>query len=173
MPFSRNVFDAEFLKFLYALKPSPTRFLDIGPGAGKYGAIIRKQFLAKAIIDAVEIEKTYIAEYSLKNLYDKVENMDAARIPDYPDRWDYDVCIMGDVIEHLRKSDGIDLVNFMLYCCSWLWVVYPENMIQGRQEKKSEVHRSLWSIDDFDSKFINEHFMQDAKHLVILKGLRE
>src|SRR5205823_14385763 len=62
----------------------------------------------------------------------------------------YDLVVIGDCIEHLRKSDGIDLLNFLVYRTKYLWVIYPERMVQGRWEgHKSEAHISAWSDADF------------------------
>jgi len=173
MPFSRNIFDAEFLTFLQGLHPAPRSFLDIGPGAGKYAAIIRKQYSPKARIDAVEVNKSYIKLYKLKTLYSRVIWLDAATLPDQPGQWNYDMVILGDVIEHLRKSDGVDLVEYFLYRAKWIWVVVPPAYLQIDHEQASENHRSVWGIEDFPAQFIHDHQTKAGKHLVILKGMSQ
>ena len=172
MPFSMNVFDLDFLEFIRTLDPKPMSFLDIGAGAGKYGAIIKKQFDKLAVVTAVEINKEYIEKYKLAELYDTVISLDAVKIPDMPGAWNYDVVILGDVIEHMRKSYGRDLVEFFLYRAAWVWVVYPPTYQQIDQDQRSENHRSLWDVGDFPEKFVHEHQTKNGKHLVILKGLK-
>lgn len=174
MPFSRNVFDLDFLLFLKARSRIPKRFLDIGCGAGKYGAIIKKQFDKTAWIEGIEIDAVYIKKYKLKALYTVIKNIDASTIPDRSDIAFYDISILGDIIEHLRKSDGIDLINFLIYHSEWIWIVYPDHIPQTDYAHPSENHRSLWSIDDFQSQFgqfIYTHHNRDHKNLIVLRGI--
>ena len=42
----------------------------------------------------------------------------------------FDLVIIGDCIEHMRKSDGVDLLNFLMYRSGYICVIYPEAYIQ-------------------------------------------
>jgi hypothetical protein len=44
----------------------------------------------------------------------------------------YDAVILGDCIEHMRKSVGLDLLNFLVYRSSIIVVKFPVQMIQAR-----------------------------------------
>jgi 2-polyprenyl-3-methyl-5-hydroxy-6-metoxy-1,4-benzoquinol methylase len=80
-----------------------TGILDVGPGRGKYGALLRERGYRS--IDAVEIYGPYIESFGLSTIYDKVHHMDVADF-----KYDfYDVVIFGDVLEHLtvKKAQAV------------------------------------------------------------------
>jgi hypothetical protein len=62
----------------------------------------------------------------------------------------YDAVILGDCIEHMRKSVGLDLLNFLVYRSRIIIVKFPVQMIQDPyQGHKNEAHISVWSEHDF------------------------
>ena len=50
-------------------------------------------------------------------------------IDDNPD-YVTDVVIIGDCIEHLRKSIGLDLINYFVYRCKYIIIIFPSKYIQ-------------------------------------------
>lgn len=172
MPFSQNVFDKDFLDWFLELKPKPKRVLDLGCGAGKYGRIIKNQVDENIYLVGYEKEPTYISRFPLQESYNEISQVDIATIPDWDRFGFYDVCILGDVIEHLRKSDGIDLINFLLYRCRWIWIVYPTAAIQVVADQPTETHRSIWQAKDFPiGGYVVKHLARNGKELIILRGL--
>lgn len=169
MPTSRKTFEVDVLTFLSELDPPAKRFLDIGAGAGKYGRIIKNQLMQPTVAHAVEVNPLYIVEYKLKEFYDEVFCIDAATIPRDNKLEFYDVAILGDVIEHLCKSDGIDLVDYLIYRTRYVIVVYPQLYLQISQTP-SENHRSLWSLENFPLEYLQDHQIKEGKELVILRG---
>lgn len=170
MPYSNPSFDKTIEKFL--IKHKFEHYLDIGPGAGKYGKIIRKNF-PNAKITGVEAEQSYIKQFELKDLYDNVYPTQIEMfIEDKPD-FTTDVVIIGDCLEHLKKSDGIDLLHYLIYRVHYIIVIFPTKVIQySWQGHKREAHLSVWSKHDFaqfDSKFFKKKFM----NLAIVKGYLE
>jgi hypothetical protein len=54
------------------------------------------------------------------------------------------------VIEHLRKSVGLDLLNFLVYRARRIVVVFPLRYRQGTFDGRSqEAHISVWGQSDF------------------------
>ncbi len=147
MPGSLPVFDAAIEQLLGWLQPA--RALDLGCGAGKFGHLLRRVVPA-CRRSAVEVEPRYVERYGLRELYDEVHQVDlrqwgqqaAAREPQ-------DLVLAGDVLEHLPKSAGIDLLNTLVYRAAWVLVVTPEFIVQDAVEGvESEAHVSVWSERD-------------------------
>uniref|UniRef100_A0A6M3KYT1 Putative methyltransferase n=1 Tax=viral metagenome TaxID=1070528 RepID=A0A6M3KYT1_9ZZZZ len=99
------------------------RFLDIGCGAGIYGDIIREVFNQEAHIDAVEAWSQYIVRHDLKKKYDRIIMEDIVKV--WHQMEDYDVIVMGDVIEHLTKHDAIMVICGLKAKCRFLWGSLP------------------------------------------------
>lgn len=179
MPYSDSSFDKKVEKFIANYKFR--KYLDIGPGAGKYGKIIRK-IHPKAEIEAIEVDKSYIKQFHLKDLYDKVHHSAVEKY--FKDKYTYttELAIIGDCIEHLKKSEGIDLLNFLVYRTNYIIVVFPAKYIQFPLEgHERETHISIWTKHDFvsfDQKFFTKKTnFPDGKsivmNLVIIKGFLE
>lgn len=179
MPYSDASFDKRVEKFLAS--HSFCNYLDIGPGAGKYGKIIRKVH-PEAIIEAIEVDKSYIKQFNLKTIYNKVYHSQVEKYFIGKNTYMTEVVIIGDCIEHLKKSDGIDLLNFLVYRTHYIVVIFPSKYIQFPLDgHERETHISIWSKHDFvpfDHKFFTKKTdFPDGKTLVmnlaIIKGFLE
>ena len=149
MPYSYNNFDNHIENFIK--KNRFNKYLDIGAGAGKYGKLI-KQINENFHIEAIEINKEYISKFELDKYYNKIYNIDASKFINTNKNYSCDICIIGDCIEHLKKSEGIDLLNFLVYRCKYILVAYPVKFIQnGAHNTDHESHISVWSKHDFSS----------------------
>jgi hypothetical protein len=102
LPFSDPIGKDYALELILRLRPR--RILDVGPGSGTYGRLIRER-LAVEQLDAVEIWAPYIEEYQLRDVYDNVFVCDARLWQDFA----YDLVILGDVLEHLSFDDAVSL----------------------------------------------------------------
>jgi phospholipid N-methyltransferase len=167
MPYSSEVFDSaiteKFSEWRYCT------YLDIGAGAGKYGRLIRS-ILPHSELTAVEIEPEYVARFDLHSIYNTVVQIDVRALVESNQDAVYDVVIFGDVIEHLPKSAGIDLIHFFSYRCKKMLVVYPSKYVQYSADgKASESHRSVWCPADFDT-FACEHHSASFMNLSIVNG---
>lgn len=77
---------------------------------------------------------------------------------------------IGDCIEHMRKSDGIDLINYLVYRSKEIIMLFPNKYIQyDWMGHTSEAHRSVWSETDFDG-FEYTYETKDYMNLVRIKG---
>ncbi len=147
MPGSFPCFDPLTLALLQWL--APPRVLDIGAGAGKYGRLLA-QACPNAVATALEAEAAYAQDYGLDQLYGEVVISDAWAWAQRTSELRYDLVIAGDCLEHLPKSQGLDLLNALTYRSAWLLVVAPEFVVQGAVGGvASEIHRSVWSERDF------------------------
>lgn len=170
MPFSVDVFDGHVGELIGMLKPDS--ICDIGPGAGKYGKIARRVSQEKNFpiqLTAIEVDRSYVDEFQLGDIYDHVIVDDAVNLIKTP-QIHYDMVIIGDCIEHLRKSDGIDLLNFLLYRTAHIVVVFPEGFLQdGSDDHPAEAHLSAWGVEDFRG-LKHFHTTFASVHLVLVRG---
>jgi hypothetical protein len=140
------IFDTAVEQFVAWLQPA--RALDVGAGSGKYAHVLRNAAPACERV-AIEVEASYVERFGLRDLYHRVDLADATRWwRDEPEEA-FDLVIVGDCIEHLAKSDGLDLLNAMVYRSAWVLVLAPEFIVQGVVDGvAAEVHRSVWSERD-------------------------
>ena len=174
MPYSNPIFDKVILKAIKLVKAK--NFLDIGAGAGKYGNLVKDSHINSI---GIELEKDYIKKFKLASIYDKVLNISVMDLfkPKYFDS-KFDFVMFGDTIEHLKKSDGLDLLNFLIYRSRWIAVQFPHRYLQGSVDGyHAEAHISIWTEDDFKS-FENTGLYKTklkggSQRLIILKGYLE
>ena len=170
MPYSSSAFDYYVGTLVSLLQPR--NVCDIGPGAGKYGKIVRniavrEQF--KTHITGIEIDSSYIEQFGLRQIYDEVIVDDALRMLQTP-QVRFDLVFIGDCIEHLKKSDGLDLLNFLVYRTGYICVIYPDAYVQDDwQGHAAEAHLSTWSPADF-SAWDTLHHSWSGVHLFLVKG---
>ena len=152
----------------------PAEVLDIGAGAGKYGEMLRG-LDQKINLTAVEVEEDYIKKFRLCDIYDDVLKVSAQDLVSakFIDK-KFDVVIMGDVIEHLKKSEGVDLLHFLMYRSRWIILVYPHRYLQNSVEGyTSEAHISVWGESDFSLFDTTKIYEKDSQRLVVIRGYLE
>jgi hypothetical protein len=146
MPHSGTLLDREAAAFLACT--GARTVLDIGAGAGKWACLVRAA-LPHARLIAVEVEPSYVDRFDLGSRYDEVRIMPAIDLLEDIEA-EYDLVILGDVIEHHRKSAGLDLLHFLIYRTRYLLIQYPERYRQNALDgARSEAHLSVWREADF------------------------
>ena len=173
MPYSSANFDLIIRAILGYIKPETV--YDLGAGAGKYGSIVR-QISPGCRIIGVETESEYINKFHLKDIYTELVNKSVMNLTttEYYDT-NFDTVIIGDVIEHILKSDGINLLNFLIYRTRWIIIQFPEKYLQNSVDGHySEAHISIWNENDFlgftDRTRV---YGKGDQRLVVLKGYIE
>ena len=160
MPTSHWLPDRTTKKLLSNIKINS--FLDIGAGAGKYGKMVSKYHPGAKKI-GLEIDNKYIEEFKLDEIYSEISNFPEIDLIEKHLDTSYDLVIIGDCIEHMKKSDGIDLLNFLVYRSKYILIHYPNEYIQGSVDNHiHEAHISIWHESDFQGfsyKFIKNGFM--------------
>lgn len=136
----------------------PRSVLDIGPGYGKWGFLIREtlDFMEGRYrrdswgvrilgIDAFPSESPL-----LDWVYDDVRTADVLDAPrDLLSG--HDLVVMGDVIEHLEKTAGQALLQQLVSDNGCVIVVTPKDFFAQETVEGNpfEQHRSLWTVNDF------------------------
>lgn len=146
MPGSFPIFDAVCEHLIGAI--APARALDIGAGAGKYGRLLARAAPSCERV-ALEVEARHVEQFGLRDLYPRVDLADAGTWWRQNTDEAFDLVIAGDCLQQMPKSDGLDLLNALVYRSAWLLLVVPEFVVQGAVEGlASAVHRSAWSERD-------------------------
>jgi len=141
-------------------KLDPQSILDVGAGFGRWGILFR-EFLEiwdtgkydgswQRTIDAVEIFPGYIKDYH-KYFYNEIFVTDALEFMKSTDR-QYDLINFGDVIEHLDKANGEELIRTALTRCKYVLINIPIGKYwqqNGTEENPYEAHKSVWYNNDF------------------------
>tara|TARA_R110001592_G_scaffold59740_2_gene181344 strand:+ start:2933 stop:3439 length:507 start_codon:yes stop_codon:yes gene_type:complete len=138
MPYSFNDFKIQIRYFFQKSIPKGTRILDVGPGAGTYWKALNDLGYN---MDCIEIHKPYIKEFKLKEKY---SNVFEGNIMDF-DISNYDVIILGDILEHLSINDATHLINNISEQQKKCLVAVPYEMEQG--EYKGNVYETHLQAD--------------------------
>ena len=155
MPSSTHVHVSKMIDWITRVQPASV--LDIGVGFGKWGFLAReytdinehryKKEDWKARIDGVEAFPEY-ATPSYEYIYNKVHYGDLRET--LPTLDNYDLIIIGDVIEHFPKEVGRDLLRQMRQKSQYVLLSSPTVFFtQEMFGNDFEQHHSLWTVDDF------------------------
>lgn len=126
----------------------PERVLDVGPGRGKFGVLLREYVADLKRLDAVEAWPGYVTP-RLKAIYDHVYQRDVCELTD-AHLAEYDLVLMSEVIEHLQKDVGLALLDRIP---GRVVVTTPaEFFYNGPNLPPTETHRSLWGVADFGNR---------------------
>jgi predicted TPR repeat methyltransferase len=103
----------------------------------------------------VEVWGAYIEEYNLKDRYDYLINDDIRKL-DFFKIGNFDLCFLGDVLEHMTKEESIAVVDNVLTYCKHVIISIPiVYMPQGAFENNPyEIHiKDDWSDEEVKSTF--------------------
>ena len=148
MPYSDSIYDRLVCGVVKELRPQ--RVLDVGVGAGKYSGLVRG--MCDAHLTGIEVHWPYLEQFNLADLYDEMWAFDVMDLVEYRRAISFDLVILGDVLEHLRRSDGMDLLDYFFYRSKHVIVVYPDLYVQEGDPwgNSFEAHISLWTPADFE-----------------------
>jgi 2-polyprenyl-3-methyl-5-hydroxy-6-metoxy-1,4-benzoquinol methylase len=129
------------------IQPNPQRILDVGAGYGKHGVLLREYLDPTPVVHGVEAWEPYVDAHRLRGIYD---HLYVRNILDFTDveLLSYDLVVMGDVIEHLEKQDGIDFINRV---SGWMVIATPAvHFNTDPHLPPTERHLSHWVPADFE-----------------------
>lgn len=169
MPTSTSIHITDILSIV--LRIDPKTILDIGIGFGKWGFLFREYLDISGrhhinkkdweiTIDGVEIFKNYIQEHQ-KHIYNNIMIGNILDIVyDLPK---YDLIFMSDVIEHLPKHSGYNLIEILKLKSKKLIIASPlGEWKQGPTcDNIYEEHISQWQKEDFDTEFYKIYTIGD------------
>jgi 2-polyprenyl-3-methyl-5-hydroxy-6-metoxy-1,4-benzoquinol methylase len=146
-------------------KLQPKSVLDVGKGFGKYGFLLHEYVgidnaqrpqptlslrdQSRIVIDAVESNPDYMWPH-LDQIYRQVYS---ARIEDVFKSGlpAYDLVLMIDVIEHLTKESGLDIVRHFIHLGYKVIMSTPRRFFQQElYGSDDEHHLSHWTPSDFN-----------------------
>lgn len=162
--YSYTTFDDLTLHLLQQIKPA--KILDIGAGEGKYGKLVRAAGM-DCHLTAIEFEPERRAEL-LALGYNEVRSQSALDLMKNPAET-FDVVILGDVIEHMRKSEGQDLLEYLNYRATYILIVTPEAMPMS-SPYFYEGHNSLWRPQSMAWHDLWAHCRNAMMHFYLLRG---
>lgn len=182
MPSSTSEAIPYVVEFIRKNRPDLASVLDVGIGFGKGAFLIREYFDVKennlyqpndwqVQITGVEIYPTYLSEIQ-KLLYN---NIVIGNIFDVlPKLGKFEIAILGDVIEHFSKEQGLELLKKLLNHADDIVISTPHGFRQHPAIGKNthEEHKSGWKIEDFEQftivdKAIIHRIRKDEEVLVV------
>ncbi len=171
MPYSGTYLDYTLVNFLKKYGAEVHTVLDVGVGAGKFEALVHS-VLPTARMVGVEPVSDYHQRFSeVYTKYSSVRMCTAdALFRDPDDSWD--LVVLGDVLEHMRKSAGLDLLHFLVYRCKYIYIQYPTRYIQNPADIDGvfeEAHISVWDATDFH-QFDFSQFTQLPLNVALIDG---
>lgn len=126
------------------------RVVDIGVGRGTYSMRLRRFDPAIQWI-GIEAWQPYVEQFSLKEKYDQLIIQDVRTI-DWKALEKFDVAFLGDILEHMKKTEAINLINTLLQTTRFIIVSLPILYTpQGDSENNPyEIHvEPNWSHEGF------------------------
>jgi SAM-dependent methyltransferase len=145
---------------------APRSILDVGVGFGKWGHLFREY----TDIVAAETDPARYARANWQVQIDGIEGHAPYLTPMHEYLYDtlhvgdmrtkiheigvYDLVFLGDVIEHVEKAEGMELLRACLvHACKAVLVTTPGRPAPQTAacDNKLEVHRSFWTPADFRS----------------------
>ena len=142
---------------------SPSSVLDVGVGFGRWGMLCR-EFLDvwsgrvfrkdwKIRVEGIEIFPKNIDQYH-SYFYDKIHIADAFEFIPSSSTGEFDVIIMGDVLEHFDKYKAVTLLNASIARSRHVLLNIPigTEWPQGTEYgNEFETHRSVWTTEELDA----------------------
>lgn len=131
------------------MEMKPKTILEVGIGFGKWG-VLCKEYLKfwcnyEPVIDGVEAFSEY--KSGAHNVYRTVFYSDIISVAENLKIGDYDLLLMIDVIEHLKKEDGANLLSMASnYLVSTPAYWAEQGAVFGNEYER---HVSKWAFQDF------------------------
>ena len=145
MPESQQPIDGQRLMIAHILGEPVSDVLDVGAGDGKWGRLLNGLVPR---ITALEIWLSYVERYHLSETYTGVVVEDARKFARYAD---YDVIILGDVLEHLCRKDALNLIATLKEAGDRIYLTIPitkcvqDGTVYGNPY---ETHLDQWSNEE-------------------------
>lgn len=120
MPYSYHFGKPDAIEWIRKNYTQTDNILDVGPGVGTYSDLLKPYHYQ---LDALEIYDGYVLAYELESKYNKVYVDSIVNF----DVTNYDLVILGDVLEHLTIEDAHSVIDR----CKNVLVAVPYNCPQS------------------------------------------
>ncbi|MBW2045274.1 MAG: hypothetical protein JRI96_10385 [Deltaproteobacteria bacterium] len=168
---------------------NPKTILDIGIGFGKWGFLLReylelfhcksdpfrtdseKKWLLR--IDGVEIYEKYITSIQ-RNIYDHIFIGDILTVIDK--LHNYDLIILGDVIEHFSKEEGQILIHKCINKSNKAILITTPVLFHNQKDifaNQAERHKSIWTKADFKFFQHTQLYYNRGNIIIIISKLNQ
>ena len=154
MPYSYNILKSDIGVYFEKYVHKNVYILDIGAGTGTYSKLLRGMGYK---MDGMEVWLPYVIEFKLNELYD---NVILGNVMNYDIR-NYDVIIMGDILEHLSISESIEMMEKIEGNGQMCIVAVPYKSEQG------VCHGNVYEVHK-QSDLTNEVMLSRYKNLNLL-----
>ncbi len=129
------------------VQPAPRTILDIGCGYGKHGVLLREYIHPTPQVHGIEAWAPYVKPHRLEGIYDHLRVGDALKLTSH-ELAQYDMVVMGDVIEHMQKDAALALLDRIP---GWVILATPVNHFHTDEGlPPTEAHVSHWTRADFE-----------------------
>jgi len=166
-----NSMGSKYSAIKWAIDNKVKTVLDVGAGTGQYynEFLLQNYHLDK--IDAVEVFEYYVNHYQLNNKYNNVFIKDVRNF----DNFNYDLVILGDIVEHMYRNEAIAVWNKISKQAKYGFIQMPigechqsgryfDDVDQSYKENIYETHLEPFnSLDDILNNFsyIHEYQVDD------------
>jgi len=153
---SHNPMTTNYIMRLLPQNLEGKTILDCACGYGLWGFNIRIKFQGTPQLVGFDIFKPYVDKLKKLKIYDQVFHADILNIP-FPDN-SFDVVLAAEVIEHLTKNDGYQMMQEVERVAKDLIIITtPEGwQKQGSYDKnKYQMHVSGWEAKEFENEGYN------------------
>lgn len=174
---SMDLLDKNIAKCLAYIRPKSV--LDYGAGHGKLGRMVRQMGIESTEVVALQtLFEPGDRQLLLDAGYTEVIDTD---ILEYVKRGipkKYDMISALDVIEHFMWSDAMSIIDYSLYCCDWMLLLWPSRCPQPGTNPL-DIHRTSFELHDltnrFDIIYYSQTGMAEASiayryHIALLRG---
>lgn len=148
MPESQQPIVGQKLMIDRILSGPHQRVLDVGAGDGKWGKLLKG--LVPHLL-ALEVWPGYIKKYHLNDIYDVVIHGDLVKFDRFSE---FDVIILGDVLEHLKRTDAIAVIDRLRQSGTRVFLTIPiskcvqDGTVYGNPY---ETHLDQWSHEELEA----------------------
>lgn len=166
MPSSASESIPYLIDFIRKHRPDLKSVLDVGIGFGKVGFLLREYFDVKnhsafkpsdwhLHLTGVDIYDDYLSELQ-HLLYDEIIIGDIFEV--LPDLKQYDLAVLSDVLEHLDKDEGHQLIKSLFKHASDIIITTPVGFLDhpAKGDNPHEAHKSGWELVDFEQYSVVE-----------------
>ena len=140
------------------LQLNPKTMLDVGAGSGDYLNLIRRNIGNSIKVDAIEVWQPYVDFYFLKKRYN---NVFVEYVRNF-ENFNYDLVILGDVLEHMKKDEAINLWDKISKQAKYAIISIP--IVHHPQEAVNGNPYEIHQEEDWSMEKVLESFKNIYKH---------